>query len=72
MLLPRMIGMVLLVAGVALFIVGLNATDDFSERVGHFFSGSFSDETVWQMIGGIVLAAIGLTMVSLRGRSSSD
>ncbi len=65
---PRIIGAVLLVAGVILFIVGLNASDSVSDQVSNFFTGTFTDRTMWYLIGGGVMAAVGLVMVMTGGR----
>jgi len=49
-----------LVAGVILLIFGLNAADSFSSDVSQFFIGSPTDKAVWMMLGGVVLAIVGL------------
>ena len=56
----------LLVGGVVLMIIGINATNSFSSDVSRFFTGSPTDKAVWMLIGGIVAAVAGLTM-TLRG-----
>ena len=56
----------LLVGGVVLMIIGINATNSFSSDVSRFFTGSPTDKAVWMLIGGIVAAIAGLTM-TLRG-----
>ncbi len=68
--LRRVIGIVLMVAGVALFIVGLNASDSFSDRMSNFFTGRFTDATVWYMVGGGALAVGGLALAAFGGRGS--
>ncbi len=65
---PRMIGIVLLVAGVILFIVGLNASDSLADQWSNFFTGTFTDRTMWYLIGGAVMAAGGMAMVMFGGR----
>lgn len=49
-----------LVAGVILLIFGISAADSFSSDVSKFFTGSPTDKAVWMMIGGVVLAIVGL------------
>jgi hypothetical protein len=57
----KIISLALLVGGVVLIIVGVNATNSFSSDVSRFFTGSPTDKAVWMLIGGIVAASIGLT-----------
>ena len=56
----------LLVGGVVLMIIGINATNSFGSDVSRFFTGSPTDKAVWMLIGGIVATIAGLTM-TLRG-----
>jgi len=64
----RMGGIVLIVVGVVLFMIGLNASESFADQWSEFFTGRFTDKTVWYMIGGMVLAVVGglLAMVGRR------
>jgi hypothetical protein len=62
----RIASIALLVGGVVLMIIGINATNSFSSDVSKFFTGSPTDKAVWMLIGGIVAAIVGLTM-TLRG-----
>jgi hypothetical protein len=62
----RIFSLALLVGGVVLMIIGINATNSFSSDVSRFFTGSPTDKAVWMLIGGLVAAIIGLTM-TLRG-----
>jgi len=62
----KIVSLSLLVGGVALMIIGINATNSFSSDVSRFFTGSPTDKAVWMLIGGIVAAIAGLTM-TLRG-----
>lgn len=65
---PRILGIILIIAGVILFIVGLNASDSVADRMSSFFTGTYTDSTVWYMIGGAVLTLGGLAMALLSGR----
>jgi hypothetical protein len=60
----RMGGIVLLVAGVVLFMVGMNAKDSFADQWSKFFTGHFTDTTVWYFIGGVAAAVVGLVMLA--------
>jgi hypothetical protein len=62
----KILSLALLVGGVVLMIIGINATNSFSSDVSRFFTGSPTDKAVWMLIGGIVAALAGLTM-TLRG-----
>ena len=62
----KIISLGLLVGGVVLIIVGINATNSFSSDVSRFFTGSPTDKAVWMLIGGILAAVVGLAG-TLRG-----
>jgi len=62
----KAISLALLVGGVILMIVGINATNSFSSDVSRFFTGSPTDKAVWMLIGGSIAAVIGLVS-TLRG-----
>lgn len=65
----RIIGIVLLILGIILFIVGLNASDSVADQMSEFFTGRFTDTTMWYIIGGAVLiVGGGLLAVFGRGR----
>ncbi|MHB8522041.1 MAG: DUF3185 family protein [Limisphaerales bacterium] len=54
------ISVALLVGGVVLIILGVNAMNSFSSDVSRFFTGSPTDKAVWMLIGGLVAAGLGL------------
>ena len=56
----KIVSLALLVGGVVLIIVGINATNSFSSDVSRFFTGSPTDKAVWMLIGGCVAAVLGL------------
>ena len=60
----------LLVGGVVLMIVGINATNSFSSDVSQFFTGSPTDKAIWMLIGGIVATVAGLTMTMRRSKQA--
>ncbi len=65
----KIVSLALLVGGVVLIVIGINATNSFSSDVSRFFTGSPTDKAIWMLIGGIVAAIIGL-MGTLRGSKS--
>ena len=62
----KLLPIALLVGGIVLIIVGINATNSFGSDVSRFFTGSPTDKSIWMLIGGSVAAVVGLTM-TLRG-----
>jgi hypothetical protein len=56
----KMFSIVLLVGGVVLMILGVQATNSFSSDVSRFFTGSPTDKAIWMLIGGLVAAVMGL------------
>lgn len=66
----RLGGVVLMVVGVVLFMVGVNASESFADQWSEFFTGHFTDKTVWYMLGGVALAVIGLTLTLAGGRKA--
>lgn len=59
MALPRIIGIVLLVVGIILLFFGWNASQSLGDQVAETFTGRFTDETMWYLIGGAAAAAAG-------------
>jgi hypothetical protein len=58
----KAISLALLVGGVVLTVIGINATNSFTSDVSRFFTGSPTDKAVWMLIGGIVASVVGLTL----------
>ena len=59
----RLFGIALLVVGVILLVMGYNATQAPVEELAETFTGRYSDETMWYLIGGAVAAVVGLVML---------
>jgi uncharacterized membrane protein YidH (DUF202 family) len=57
----KLVSLALLVGGVVLIVIGINATNSFSSDVSRFFTGSPTDKAIWMLIGGILAAVLGLT-----------
>jgi hypothetical protein len=62
----KIVSIGLLVGGIIMIVVGVNATHSFSSDVSRFFTGSPTDKAVWMLIGGSVAALVGL-MGTFRG-----
>lgn len=56
----RIVAFVLLAAGAVLLFFGINASESAGSEISEFFTGEPSDRAMWYMIGGAVLAAMGL------------
>ena len=50
----------LLVVGILLTIWGFSASESFSSDVSRFFNGSPTDKAIWLLVGGVVVAIVGL------------
>ena len=66
----KIVSLALLVGGVVLIIIGVNATNSFSSNVSRFFTGSPTDKAVWMLIGGGVAAIIGLAWMLRSGKQT--
>ena len=62
----KLVSIPLLVGGIVLMIIGINATNSFGSDVSRFFTGSPTDKAIWMLIGGIIAAVVGLGL-TLRG-----
>jgi divalent metal cation (Fe/Co/Zn/Cd) transporter len=58
--------LVLLVGGIVLMVIGINAMNSFSSDVSRFFTGSPTNKAVWMLLGGLAAAIIGLTTMTFR------
>ena len=62
----RIFGTVLLVVGIVLLVIGMNASHSVADRWTNFFTGHFTDATVWYIVAGVASAIVG-TMLALFG-----
>ncbi|MGD0540402.1 MAG: DUF3185 family protein [Tepidisphaeraceae bacterium] len=67
----RILGIVLLVGGVILLIVGMNASHSAADQISNTFTGRFTHETAWYIFGGGAAAVFGLLMVVFGPRGSN-
>jgi hypothetical protein len=49
----------LVVIGVILLVMGLNASDSLSSEISEFFSGTPTEKAIWLMIGGVAALTVG-------------
>jgi Protein of unknown function (DUF3185) len=64
----RIFGIVLLAVGVALLILGMNASHSAAEQISNTFTGKFTRETAWYIFGGGAAGLLGLMMVLFGAR----
>lgn len=65
----RLVGVALLIVGLGLLYFGWQATEAFDEQVREAITGQYSDETLWQLIGGAAAAVVGLLLVLFGGKT---
>lgn len=56
----KAISIALIIGGLVLIVLGVQAMDSFGSDVSRFFTGSPTDKAVWMLIGGIIAASVGL------------
>jgi hypothetical protein len=66
----RIFGLVLLVVGVIVLIVGMNASNSAADQISHTFTGRFTQATAWYIIGGGAAALFGLLLTVFGPRGS--
>lgn len=59
----RLLGIVLVVVGVILLFVGINASQSMVEQVNQTFADRLRDGTTWYIIGGIAAGLFGALML---------
>ena len=67
----RMAGIALLVIGLVLVVVGMNASDSLADQWNNFFTGHYTDTTMWYIFGGIAAVVVGLFLTLYGPRTSS-
>ena len=56
----KIISLALLVGGIVLIVTGFNATNSFTSDVSRFFTGSPTNKAIWMLLGGSLVALVGL------------
>jgi Protein of unknown function (DUF3185) len=67
----RIIGLILLIVGVGLLVVGMNASHSVADQVSNTFTGRFTQATTWYIVGGIACGLVGVFAMIGGGRARS-
>ncbi|ROQ21726.1 DUF3185 family protein [Marinimicrobium koreense] len=62
----KLIGLILLVVGLILLYFGWQSSQSVGDQVAEAFTGRFTDETLWFLIGGAAAAVAGAYMAFFR------
>ncbi len=65
----KTISLAILVVGVVLLVLGFIASDSVRSDFSRLFTGEPTDKTIWLLVGGGVLAIVGLAGVARGGKS---
>ncbi|SFR65962.1 Protein of unknown function [Marinobacter daqiaonensis] len=63
---PKIVGIVLLVVGILLLFFGWQASQSVGEQLAETFTGRFSNETMWYIIGGVAAIVAGAFLAFFR------
>lgn len=55
----KTLSLAILIVGIILLIYGISASESLGSEFSRLFTGKPTDETVWLLLGGIVVTAIG-------------
>ncbi len=59
----KLLGLVLIVVGVALLFFGFNASQSLGDQLTETLTGRFTEETMFMIVGGAVAVAAGAWLV---------
>lgn len=59
----RIIGIALLAVGVVLLVIGMNSSHSAVDQLSNTFTGRFTDNTTWYIVGGIGVGIAGLALM---------
>jgi hypothetical protein len=56
----KIVSITILAGGIILLLSGINAYDSTSSDISRLFTGSATDKSIWLLVGGVVVTALGL------------
>jgi hypothetical protein len=62
----RLVGVVLLVVGIILLYFGWQASESLGDQITRTFTGRFTNDTMWYLIGGAAAAVAGVFLLLFR------
>jgi hypothetical protein len=62
----KLVSLIFLIGGIILIVYGISASNSIGSDISNLFTGSPTDKSIWLLVSGVVLAAIGAGGV-LRG-----
>lgn len=62
----KLLGIVLLVVGIALLFFGYQSTQSVGDQLTETVTGRFTDKTMWYLIGGAAATAAGAFLTFLK------
>ena len=65
----KLIHLVLLSAGVALIVYGIQATESIGSDISRLFNGAPTNKAIWLLLGGLLVAAVGATGLLHRAKT---
>lgn len=63
------IGIILVVVGVILLVLGIQASNSLASDISKFFTGNPTDRSVWLMLGGTVAILVGAGTAAMNWKS---
>ncbi|OHD75703.1 MAG: hypothetical protein A2V99_11580 [Spirochaetes bacterium RBG_16_67_19] len=71
MSISRVLGVLLLIAGIVLIIMGIVASRSLADNLSTVFRGRLTNQTLWFILGGVASAVVGLLLtLGVIGRRS--
>jgi hypothetical protein len=65
----RILGILLLVVGIALLAAGYHQSESVVDQTRSFFTGEFREKTTWMLIGGGVATVLGIVTLAVPRRA---
>jgi hypothetical protein len=65
----KLLSIALLVVGIILIVYGVSASNSIGSDFSRLFTGSPTDNSIWLLVGGTVMAAIGAGGLIRGGKS---